>query len=100
MSHLEQNACRRLDGFLDPLQEGHRLAPIDETMIVGQREVHHGANDDLTLAGNGSLLNCMEAEDAALRRALAGGTRPPSPRLPLRDPSTSPPAAATTDSPS
>src|SRR5205807_688842 len=58
----------RFDRFLDPLEEGHRFAAIDDAMVVGERDVHHGPNDDVALAGNGAFLNGVHAENSALRR--------------------------------
>ena len=50
------------------LQERDRFAAVDEAVIVGQRDVHHRADDDLAFAGHGAVLDRVHAEDAALRR--------------------------------
>ena len=56
--HLDQQPRRLLDRFLDPPQECHRFAAVDDAMIVGERDVHHRPDDDLARrrrrAGSGS----------------------------------------------
>lgn len=41
---VEHEALGVLDNVLDALQEEDRLAPVDEAMVVGQSDVHHGAD--------------------------------------------------------
>ena len=37
-------------------------------MIIAQRQIHHGTDDHLSIEGDGTLLNGVHAEDAALWR--------------------------------
>src|SRR4051812_24780821 len=54
--------------FLHPHQERHRLAAIDDAVVVAEREIHH--RSDLHLPGDchGTLLDLVHSEDARLRR--------------------------------
>src|SRR3954468_11526206 len=54
--------------FLHPHQERHRLAAIDDAVVVAEREIHH--RPDLYLSGDchGALLDLVHSEDARLRR--------------------------------
>src|ERR1700680_503912 len=65
---VDHEPRRILDDFLDPHQEGDRLAAVDDAVVVGQREVHHRPRHDLALARHRPLLDAMHAEDARLRR--------------------------------
>ena len=67
-SDLDQHARRVLDAFLDALQEGDGFAAIDDAVVIGQRDIHHRANDHLAIARHGTILNGVQAEDAGLRR--------------------------------
>src|SRR5262245_64315276 len=49
-SQIQHQACRILQAFFHPHQERHRLAAIDDAVIVGEREIHHWA--DLELAAD------------------------------------------------
>ena len=44
---VQQHAARVLHHLLDVLQEGDRLPPVDQAVVVRQRDVHHGAGHDL-----------------------------------------------------
>ena len=66
--HLDQQPRRVFDPFLDPPQERDRFATIDDPVIVGQRDVHHRADDDLAVAGDGAVLDRVQTEDRALWR--------------------------------
>ena len=65
---LQQQRLRVLDQFLDAHQELHRLAAIDDAVVVGEREVHHRADHDLAVERDRALLDLVHAEDADLRR--------------------------------
>src|SRR4051812_751491 len=54
--------------FLDALEEGDRFAAIDNAMIVGERQIHHRANNNLSVANDGAVLNGVHSQNAALRR--------------------------------
>ena len=49
-------------------QELHRLAAVDEAVVVGQGQVHHRPDHDLVVDDDRPLLDRVHAEDGALRR--------------------------------
>jgi len=51
-------------------QEGHRPAAVDDAVVVGEGDIHHGPDDDLSFARNGPFLN-RRAMIAEAREALA-----------------------------
>src|SRR5205814_8581651 len=67
-SDIEDQPLRILDAFLEPHQESHRLAPIDEAMVVAHGDVHHRPDLDLVADGHGAVLDLVHAENARLRR--------------------------------
>src|SRR5215470_15279510 len=54
-SDLEQQPLGVLDALLDPQQELHGLAAVDEPVVVAQSQVHHRTDDDLTVPGHRAL---------------------------------------------
>ena len=63
-------ALRILDAFLDAHQEAHRLAAVDDPVVVGQREIHHRPDHDLAVTATGrSWILCMP------RMPTCGGLR-------------------------
>ena len=60
------------DGILEPLldahEEGHGLLAVDEPVIIGERDVHHRTDHDLTVHRHRPLLDLVHAEDAGLGR--------------------------------
>src|SRR5580658_327517 len=73
-------------GILDPLlhldKESDGLAPVDQAVVVGQRQVHHRADDDLAGDRDRALVDRVHAEDGALgrvydRRREERAERPP-----------------------
>lgn len=63
-SHLEENPLWILDALLDPHEERHGLAPVDDAMIVGERDVHHGTQDDLAIDAHRALLDRVHPQDS------------------------------------
>jgi hypothetical protein len=47
--------------FFYASQKSDRFAAVDDPVIVGERNVHHGPNDDLALSRDWALLNRMHA---------------------------------------
>ena len=45
-----------------------RLFPVDDPVIVGEGQIHHGADDDLIVDDDGPLDDVVHAQDAALGR--------------------------------
>src|SRR5262249_33650747 len=72
MSNFEQNPRRILEQPLDVPEKGDRFAAVDDAVVVSERHVHHRTNDNLSFSDNGSFLNRVHPENAALRR---GGER-------------------------
>src|SRR5512137_628698 len=65
-SDLEQQARRVLQRLLHRHERQHRLAAIDDPMVVGQRKVVHRTDDDLPVLDNRAVLRGVDAEDRAL----------------------------------
>ena len=42
----------------------HRLAAVDQAVVVGQREIHHRADHDLAVAHHRAVLDAVQAENA------------------------------------
>ena len=61
-------ALRVFEVFLHAHQERHRFAPIDQAVIVGQRQIHHRADFHLVVDGDGARLDLVHAQNARLRR--------------------------------
>src|SRR5262245_63381004 len=68
MSNFEQNPRRILEQPLDVPEKGNRFAAVDDAVVVSQRHIHHRTNDNFPFPDNGSFLNRVHPEDAALRR--------------------------------
>src|SRR6185437_10841127 len=66
--HVEQDALRILDAFLDTHEKGDRLAPVDDAVIVAQREIHHRPDLDFVADDDRTLVDLVHAEDGRLRR--------------------------------
>src|SRR5882762_2102958 len=66
--HVEENPLRILDAFLDAHEESHRLAAVDDTVVVAEGGIHHRADLDLVADDDRALLDLMHAENARLRR--------------------------------
>src|SRR5271165_3309895 len=65
-SDPEQEPRRVLDLLLHLDEERHGLAAVDDAVVVGQRGVHHGPDDDLAAHGHGPVLDRVQAQDGAL----------------------------------
>ena len=63
---LHDQSRRVLQPLLDRHQELHRLAAIDDPMIIRQREVHHWPDYDLAIFDHGAFNDVVHAEDGAL----------------------------------
>jgi hypothetical protein len=55
-------------GGFDGSQESDSFTAIHQTMVVGQSDVHHGADDDLSIPDNWPLEHAMHTKDGGLRR--------------------------------
>src|SRR4051794_11639240 len=66
-SQIEHEAGGILDHLFDPYEKHHRLAAVDEPMVVAQREIHHRTHFDLAPKCHRTLLDLVHAENARLR---------------------------------
>src|SRR5580698_8645238 len=62
----EQHATRILKAVLDGNQELHGIATVDDAVIVGQRQIHHGADLDLAVDRHRTILNLVHTQNGAL----------------------------------
>ena len=85
-SRLDEKPPGILDELLHPLEEADRLPPVDQPVVVGQRHVHHGPNDDLLALAVGCRLrdrpplDGVHPEDGRLRVVEQAGWRAASRR--------------------
>jgi hypothetical protein len=67
LQHLrEEHLPRVLNHLLDADEEGDGFAAVEDAVVVGQGEVHHGADLDLAVDGDGLVLDSVQAEDGGL----------------------------------
>src|SRR4029079_11752455 len=71
-SNAEQQPGRILEGILDGDQELHGLAAVDDAVIVGQRDVHHGPHHDLAIDHHRAFLGRVHPENSAWRHVDGG----------------------------
>jgi hypothetical protein len=62
----KQHLPRVLDHLLDLDEEGDGLAAVEDAVVVGQGEVHHGADLDLAVDGDGLVLDGVQTQDGGL----------------------------------
>src|SRR5262245_6999415 len=72
-SGAHEEAGGLFDVLFDFDEEGDGFFAVYEAVVVAEGEVHHGADDDLVIQGDGALLNGVHAEDAALGGIENGG---------------------------
>lgn len=65
-STLQQHAPGVLDELLDLHQELDGLLAVEQTVVVGQSQVHHGPGLDLAVHNDGALLDGVETQDRGL----------------------------------
>src|SRR5689334_14185014 len=58
----KEHPARVLDVFLDLDQESSGLSAVNETMVVRESDVHHRANFNLAVDGDGSIEDGVESE--------------------------------------
>jgi hypothetical protein len=64
LSQVQHQPRRVLQRLLDPHEEGHRLAAVDDPVIIGEGEVHHRAHHHLSAPDDRALLDPVHAENA------------------------------------
>ena len=65
-SILQKHPARILDVLLDFHQELHSLSAVEQTMVIGESQVHHGSDDDLAIDNNWFIVDCMQPENSSL----------------------------------
>jgi hypothetical protein len=68
----EKHLARVLNVLLDLDQELDSFPSIQQTVVVGKGQVHHGTNLHLAVDGNGAFLDGVEAEHGGLRQVDDG----------------------------
>ena len=72
--NAEEHLAGVLDVLLDLDEEGDGFPAIKKTVVVGEGEVHHGADLDLAVDGDGTLLDGVKTQDGGLGQVDDGGT--------------------------
>ena len=62
---INQQAGGVFDRFLDRLQCSHRLAAVDQAVVIAERQIHHRADDDLAVADDRAVFDAVQAEHGA-----------------------------------
>jgi len=61
--YFKEQSRRILDNILDRFQERDSFATVDDSVIVGQSQVHHRSDHDLTVQSDRPFLNRVQSED-------------------------------------
>eukprot|EP00123_Amoebidium_parasiticum_P007891 comp18441_c0_seq1/m.19703 comp18441_c0_seq1/g.19703 ORF comp18441_c0_seq1/g.19703 comp18441_c0_seq1/m.19703 type:complete len:546 (+) comp18441_c0_seq1:59-1696(+) len=69
----EEKAGGVLDGGLDVAQECHSLPAVNQAVVVGQRNVHHGPDLNLAVDSHGAVEDTVHAENSRLGGVDDGG---------------------------
>lgn len=72
--NLQQHATGILDVLLDLDKELHCLPAVQQTVVVGQRQVHHRSDLNLSVDSNWLLLDGVKPQDSSLGKVDDGGT--------------------------
>src|ERR1700723_1740959 len=67
-SQIQHQPRRVFQALLHAHQEGHGFLAVDDTVIVGKRQIHHRPNLDLAADRHRTFLDLVHAEDTGLRR--------------------------------
>src|SRR5688572_17294195 len=70
---LQKHAPGVLNVLLDLDKELGGLPSIEKTVVIGECNIHHGADLDLAVNSHGTLLDGVQAEDCTLREVDDGG---------------------------
>lgn len=71
---LQKHASGILNVLLHLDQELHRFSAVQQSVIVGESQVHHRPDLNLAVDGNGSLLDGMETKNGTLGEVDDGST--------------------------
>ena len=63
---------RVFDEFLDALQKGDRPLAVHDAVVVAERHVHHGSDDDLVVDHHRTLFDLVHAQNTALGHVQDG----------------------------
>ena len=59
--YVKEQTFGMLDEGFDSSEEAHSPASVDQTMVVGQRDIHHRSDAHFSIDGNGSFLDRVHA---------------------------------------
>src|SRR5690606_6624161 len=65
---VQQHACRVFQQILDGHQEADCFLAVDQTVVIGQGQIHHRQDDHLTIHGHRALLDLVHTQNGGLRR--------------------------------
>lgn len=65
-SHINEQAARILNNILDAFQEGDSFAPVNQAVVVCERNVHHRSRHNLPVDNCRPLVDGVHAEDGRL----------------------------------
>ena len=74
MLNLQQHATGILDELLDLDEELHCLPAIQQTVVVGQCQVHHRPDLNLSVDGDWLILDGVKTQDSSLGKVDDRGT--------------------------
>lgn len=60
---LQEHSTRVLDVFLDFDKELDCFSTVQKTVVVGECQIHHGADFNLAIDSNWALLDGVETKD-------------------------------------
>src|SRR5688572_14920932 len=66
-SALQKKVPGVLDVFLDLDEKLHGLAPIDDAVVIAERDVHHRTDHHLAVQWNRTVQDLVETQNADLR---------------------------------
>lgn len=70
----DEHATGVLDVLLYLDQESDGLPAVEKSVVVGERQVHHGADFNLAVDRNGPLLDGMQTKDSYTRSVRHTGS--------------------------
>lgn len=64
---IEQQPGWVFEEFLDCKKKGHGIPPVNDSVIVGKSQIDDRPYDDLTVLNDRAILDCVHAQNGALR---------------------------------
>src|SRR5690606_904059 len=66
-SEIQHQTLRILQRLLDANEEGHGFLAVHDAVVIAERQIHHGTDDDLPADHDRPLLDLVHAKNAGLR---------------------------------